>query len=171
MQETAIEARLVGRHTLIFLLTGATMSKFLSSIVALGALFAFAQPAHANWQEQLQAQTQIKSGAGFAELPGSGYSLVDIAQTELLAASGESMVSVTLTPGSDYVILGVCDNDCLDLDLALMKGGMELDKDTTTDDWPLLRVTPTSSGNYQVKVTMYNCSTGVCGYQLSVWKR
>ena len=123
------------------------------------------------WQEQLREQTSIKSGSGYADLAGNGFTLVDVAQTELLAASSSSDVSVSLAPGSEYVILGVCDNDCLDLDLTLMKGGIELDKDTTTDDWPLLKVSPTSSGSYSVRVSMYNCSTSTCGYQLSVWKR
>jgi len=124
-----------------------------------------------NWQEQLQQQTMLKSGEGFGDLASNGFSLMDVAQTELLAASSSSDVSIMLPPGSEYVLLGVCDNDCSDLDLALLKGGMELDKDTTTDDWPMLKVTPTSSSNYSVRVTMYNCSVSTCGYQLSVWKR
>ena len=124
-----------------------------------------------NWQEQLQQQTSVKSGEGYGNLSAQGFSLMDVAQTELIAASASSDVALTLPPGSEYVLLGVCDNDCSDLDLTLIKGGMELDKDTTTDDWPILKVTPTSSSNYTVRVSMYNCSTSTCGYQLSVWKR
>ena len=125
----------------------------------------------AAWQEQLQQQTTIKSGEGYGNFSAQGYSLMDVAQTELIAASASSDVELNLPPGSEYVLLGVCDNDCSDLDLTLIKGGMELDKDTTTDDWPILKVTPTSSSNYTVRVSMYNCSTSTCGYQLSVWKR
>ena len=124
-----------------------------------------------NWEEQLQQQTSIKSGEGYGNFAAQGYSLMDVAQTELLAASASSDVEINLPPGSEYALLGVCDNDCSDLDLTLIKGGMELDQDTTTDDWPVLKVTPTSSSNYTVRVSMYNCSTSTCGYQLSVWKR
>ena len=123
------------------------------------------------WREQLTSQTTIKSGTGYADLTTKGFTLIDVAQTEVILAGASSVSSVILSPGSQYVILGVCDNDCSDLDLNLSKGGMELDKDSTTDDWPLLTVTPTSSPNYEVKVTMYACSTPNCGYQLSIWKR
>jgi hypothetical protein len=123
------------------------------------------------WEQQLQAQTRIKSGAEYANMAAKGYSLMDVAQTALLAASGNENVSVSLAPGSEYIIMGVCDNDCSDLDLAVIKGGMELSKDTTSDDWPLVDITPTGSSDYEIKVTMYECSTSNCGYQLTVWKK
>ena len=140
--------------------------------LVLGSMLLSSSSAEAStWQEQLREQTQIKSGSGYADLSSNGFTLVDVAQTELLAASSSSDVSVSLAPGSEYIIMGVCDNDCLDLDLALLKSGIELGKDTTTDDWPLLKVTPTSSGDYTVRVTMYDCNTATCGYQLSIWRR
>jgi hypothetical protein len=123
------------------------------------------------WEQQLQQQTQIKSGAEYANMTAKGYTLIDVAKTGLLDASANEMVSVNMPLGSSYIIMGVCDNDCGDLDLAIMKSGVELSKDTTTDDWPLVDVTPTGDSAYQVKVTMYECSTSNCGYQLTVWKK
>ena len=127
--------------------------------------------AESNWQEQLQQQTVLRSGEGFANLPAQGFSLIDVPKTELLAAESASTVSLNLAPGSDYVVLGVCDNDCGDLDLALIKGGIELDKDARDDDWPMLKVTPTSSPDYDIQISMHSCSTATCGYQLSVWRK
>jgi len=149
------------------------MRTALQFLLCLCCLFVASSSAVAQeaWQEQLTVQTKLKSGEGYADLSTKGFSLVDVAKTEVIMANESSTSSVMLAPGSQYVIMGVCDNDCSDLDLALMKGGMELDKDTTTDDWPILVVTPTSSPNYEVKVTMYACSTANCGYQLSVWKK
>ena len=89
----------------------------------------------------------------------NGYSLADVAVTALLDFGANETVDITLPVGSDYILMGVCDLDCLDLDLSLMGGGIELSEDTTDDDWPLVEVTPTSNPDYQVKVTMYNCGT------------
>ena len=124
-----------------------------------------------SWEAQLQEQTRIKSGADFADLEGNGYSLMDVARTSLLDASGNEVVDINLPPGKEYVVMGVCDNDCLDLDLAVLKGGLELSKDSSTDDWPLVEIVPTGSSGYQIRVTMYACSTPTCGYQLTVWRR
>ena len=143
-----------------------------AGLVALGSLLASTANAdEQEWERQLRSQTQIKSGSEYANMAGKGYSLVDVARTGLLDASGSEIVSVSMPVGSDYIIMGVCDNDCLDLDLSLLKGGIELSEDTTDDDWPLVNVTPTGGAEYQIKVTMYQCSTPNCGYQLTVWKR
>lgn len=148
------------------------MPKTMLPLFVLGLLSLVGTPAAAeNWQVQLQQQTAMKSGEGFANLPAQGFSLLDVPQTELLEADGSTVVSLTLAPGSDYTLLGVCDGDCTDLDLALYQGNEEIVADATTDDWPILKVTPSSSGDYRVKVTMYQCSTATCGYQLSVWSR
>ena len=142
------------------------------TLIVLGALTLTAGTAEADeWQTQLQTQTQIKSGASFANMSGRGFSLMDVARTSLLNASASESVSITLPPGREYILLGVCDNDCLDLDLAVSSGGIEIASDTTTDDWPLLEVTPTGSSSYSVNVTMYDCSTPNCGYQLTVWRK
>lgn len=124
-----------------------------------------------SWEAQLREQTRIKSGAEFANLEGIGYSLMDVARTSLLDASGNEVVDINLPPGQEYVVMGVCDNDCLDLDLAVLKGGLELSKDASTDDWPLVEIVPTGTSGYQIRVTMYACSTPTCGYQLTVWRR
>lgn len=123
------------------------------------------------WEDQLKEQTRIKSGSGFADMAGKGYRLMDVAKTNVLDASASERVSVSLPRGSQYIIMGVCDNDCTDLDLAVIKGGVELSQDTTDDDWPLVEVTPTGDPSYVIKVTMFECSTANCGYQLTVWKK
>ena len=143
-----------------------------AAVITLGSLLASTGNAQdQEWERQLRAQTQIKSGAEYANMSSKGYSLVDVARTSLLDASGSEVVSVSMPVGSEYIIMGVCDNDCSDLDLSLLKSGVELSEDTTTDDWPLVNVTPTGDAGYQIKVTMYDCSTSNCGYQLTVWKK
>lgn len=123
------------------------------------------------WVQQLSQQTQIKSGDNYANMAAHGYVLVDIAKTGLLDAAASDVVNVNLPLGNDYVLMAVCDNDCLDLDLSIVKSSVELSTDTTEDDWPLLEVSPVDTPDYQIKVTMYRCGTPNCGYQLSVWQK
>ena len=88
-----------------------------------GALLFSGQVAEAqsSWEEQLQNQTSLKSGAGYADMASNGYSLVDVPKTELVAAGDSTTVGLSLQSGQSYALLGVCDNDCSDLDLALYR--------------------------------------------------
>ena len=123
------------------------------------------------WAAQLEQQTVIKAGSEYGNLAAKGYTMVQVAKTNLLATLASDLIQLTLPAGSTYILMGVCDNDCSDLDMALLQGGAELSKDTTKDDWPLIEVTPKGDAAYQMKVTMYDCKTPTCGYQLSVWKK
>lgn len=122
------------------------------------------------WMDQIQAQTQLRSGEGYANMAAYGYTLLEVASTNLLAPSTTETVPLNLPGGYEYALMGVCDNDCSDLDLAIIERGTELSRDTSTDDWPVLQVTPSGSG-YEVMVSMYQCSTSTCGYQVTVWQR
>jgi hypothetical protein len=122
--------------------------------------------------QQLQAQTALRSAEGYANMAGAGYSLLDVASTDLLAPGGVGTVPLNLPLGYEYAVMGVCDNDCSDLDLSVLKSGVELSVDTSTDDWPVVQIVPTGSSGYGIKVTMYRCShSSSCGYQLTVWQR
>ncbi len=123
------------------------------------------------WMDQIQAQTQLRSGSDYANMAAYGYTLLDVATTALLAPSTAETVPLSLPSGYEYALMGVCDNDCSDLDLAIIKDGTELSRDTSTDDWPVLSVVPTSGSSYQVKVSMYQCTTATCGYQVTIWQR
>ena len=124
------------------------------------------------WVQQLQRQTELRSGADYADMAGHGFSLVDVASTDLLSPGGNTTVPINLPLGSEYVVMGVCDNDCSDLDLAIFKGGTEISRDTSTDDWPVVQLTPTADSSYNIQVSMHACSHhSQCGYQLTVWSR
>ncbi|MFT5680116.1 MAG: hypothetical protein ACI8RZ_001021 [Myxococcota bacterium] len=123
------------------------------------------------WMEQIQAQTQLRSGENYANMGAYGYVLLDVAKTDLLSPAGVATVPLNLPSGYEYAVMGVCDNDCSDLDLTVLKGGLDLSVDTSTDDWPVVKIMPTGSSDYAIKVTMYQCATSTCGYQLTVWQR
>ena len=51
------------------------------------------------WMQQLQAQTSLRSGEGYANMAGAGYSLLDVASTDLLAPGGAATVPLNLPLG------------------------------------------------------------------------
>ena len=79
---------------------------------------------------------------------------------------------VTLNAGSDYAVLGVCDEDCYDLDVALYNlSGNLIVADSTEDAAPLVPFTVTESGSFTLRVTMYNCGVEPCYYGVGVYER
>jgi hypothetical protein len=77
--------------------------------------------------------------------------------------------NVTLIAGVPYKIAGVCDNDCPDLDIKLLDGsGNELASDSLTDSLPIVSYRPGQTGNYRVRVVMYDCNVAPCSAGVTV---
>jgi len=77
---------------------------------------------------------------------------------------------VNLNAGRQYVILGVCDNDCSDVDLRLYDpNGSQLIQDLATDDHPTLRFMAPANGNYRLEVIMANCRQNPCYYGVQLF--
>ncbi|EDZ95223.1 hypothetical protein AmaxDRAFT_2136 [Limnospira maxima CS-328] len=72
---------------------------------------------------------------------------------------------LNLNSGSSYILVGVCDEDCRDIDLSLYDENNNLiDSDTALDDYPMVEVDPKWSGRFKVEVTMANCNASTCYY-------
>ena len=81
-------------------------------------------------------------------------------------------LNVTLRGGVRYAFLGVCDNDCSDVDLRLFdEDGDEVDSDVRTDDWPIVEVTPGHTARYRLKVIMASCSVSPCFYGVGMYSK
>jgi hypothetical protein len=78
-------------------------------------------------------------------------------------------VTVPLDAGTSYKIIGVCDEDCSDLDLTLFSGSTKLEEDVLDDDVPILSVKPTASGNFRISVVMAACSSSPCRYGIAIY--
>ncbi len=69
-----------------------------------------------------------------------------------------------------YAFVGVCDNDCRDLDLELYdENGNLIDKDFEDDDLPQVSVTADWTGTFKLKVLMENCAESYCYYGVGVF--
>jgi hypothetical protein len=85
---------------------------------------------------------------------------------------GDSNWPRTLDAGFSYLIVGVCDNDCSDVDLGLEdQDGVAIATDTGTDDMPMIRFTPSTTALYWIEPTMHTCSREPCGYGIAVFRK
>lgn len=81
-------------------------------------------------------------------------------------------VPVNLQVGGDYRIIGVCDNDCGDLDLVLYdENNNVISQDNLTDATPIVSVAPQWTGAFTVNAVMHNCTVQPCYYALVLYGR
>jgi len=81
-------------------------------------------------------------------------------------------VGLTLNAGRQYLLVGVCDADCSDMDLRLSSpAGNLVAQDVATDDTPILQFTAPATGNYRVRVIMATCTTNPCYYGVALYAR
>ena len=137
-----------------------------AAIAAAALLLPATAHSQGNWQQVVSSQ--ISRAAGF--FGERGYERThDIYNGSLADHESESM-TLNLHAGTTYALIGVCDQDCTDIDLRLYDSdGDEVDSDLKTDDKPIVQVAPHVTGEYRVKVTMASCSTSPCFYGVGVY--
>lgn len=80
--------------------------------------------------------------------------------------------TVRLERGVSYVLAGVCDPDCLELQLALFApNGYEIDAARSAGNAPILRIHPREPAAYRVQVVMSRCTTNPCRYGVGVFRK
>lgn len=89
----------------------------------------------------------------------------------MLAGDSSAMFEVNLTEGANYLITGVCDEDCGDLDLGLYLDGSLVVQDIEDDDVPVLEFTAARNGSYMLDVRMVECETNLCYFGFRVLRK
>jgi hypothetical protein len=79
----------------------------------------------------------------------------------------------TLRAGMEYVLIGVCDEDCSDLDIVLVGPGSTtpVARDLLTDDAPIVQYAPSATGDFRVRVSMAACSISPCAYAVRMYEK
>jgi hypothetical protein len=123
----------------------------------------------ANYRAQLDQQLQ-KSRELFQQ---QGFSIAAGPFTGALQPGAKERFTLPVQQGVSYKILGVCDNDCSNVDLRVMNlNGQNIGEDTTPDDIPIVELQPTGTGTVQLEATMVTCSQAPCYHAIEVyWKR
>jgi hypothetical protein len=127
-----------------------------------------AQSSHRDAVVQLlQDASRGASEHGFDEAPRVFDSRAVVG---MLPRGGSVVLEASLRAGVRYTVVGVCDADCVDLDLRAHAPGGEavLDEDVSTDDVPVLTFTATANGPHPVTVIMSECRTDLCYFGLKV---
>jgi hypothetical protein len=98
-----------------------------------------------------------------------GYSVENYVVGKLDEGETDSW-SFWLGGGNNYTIIGVCDEDCGDIDLAIYDDGDALvDEDVLEDDYPIVSVSPTSDELFTVDVDMYECDVEPCYFGIAIF--
>jgi hypothetical protein len=117
-----------------------------------------------------QVREQLDGAA--KRLTKDGYVLTHQIYTGELQEDQEENVVVELDRGRTYVILGVCDADCKDLDLRLLNSNLqEIDRDVERDDYPAVGAAPQRTEKYTVRAIMAACGKEPCRYGFGVFSR
>jgi|GEM_PF-1494631 len=80
-------------------------------------------------------------------------------------------LTISLRKNKPYAIVGVCDNDCSDLDLDIYdENGNLISSDHKANSFPFIGLRPKWTGEFTVKVNMVSCSTEAdCRYGIGVF--
>jgi hypothetical protein len=71
---------------------------------------------------------------------------------------------------SDYTIIGVCDDDCGDIDLTILDDDNDVvAEDLLEDDYPIVNVSPRKDGAYTIDVDMYECDVEPCYFGIAIF--
>jgi len=135
------------------------------AVLALSAIIAMtpvAVSAQDMWERQVLRQLNAVAAAADSE---ANYVASHDPFTGSLRNNNYTEIQYTLQAGVHYLLTGVCDNDCSDLDLELYDGNHRLvSRDTGSDDKPIVGVTVGVSGRFYLRVIMARCSTLTCRY-------
>ncbi len=139
------------------------------SIGFLAAVPASAQSYRTILLQQMDAAESVVRGEGYRADPGAYPSDVVVG---FLKGGGSVGLELTLQAGTPYMVVGVCDADCSDMDLALADvSGNILVQDEAEDDVPVLEFTAPPGGAAMLLVSMYACSVEPCAFAYKVYRR
>lgn len=122
----------------------------------------------------LQAQVvdnqlaEIQSG-----LEDEGYTQILATRYDWLDDDETGHHGLKLVAGRTYRIVGVCDQDCTDVDMFLYGDDSTeslLESDELEDDVPVIEFTPSETKVYRVKIGMYDCSIEPCQVGIDVFR-
>jgi hypothetical protein len=118
------------------------------------------------------ASARVLLERGTAPWATHGFMPMDTVHFGVLLPREADTLALTLQGGTRYVVVGVCDEDCGDLDLRLLDAvGKPVASDDRSDNHPVLSIVVAAGGPYQLKVAMVKCSTPPCYYALRVLEK
>lgn len=119
--------------------------------------------------DEWEAQVREQLAAAQSYYQSQGYTRVGRFEIDTMTDDEIDNFTVTLAKGVNYHIIGACDLDCSDIDFWLYdEDGNEIDSDISDDDVPVVEVTPQWTGEFRIKVRMYDCGSEPCYHGIVV---
>ena len=104
--------------------------------------------------DQIEIQMNYYSSIFAPDQPPQG-----VINRSTLATGGEQTLTIPLSAGQCYTILGTSGQGVEDIDFFLLDpAGQLVDSDEAVDNYPVVGVCPPTSGNYTLRVGMYRGS-------------
>jgi hypothetical protein len=101
-----------------------------------------------------------------------GYRIVESSGTRSMNEKESYTLTAQLPAGETFTALGVCDGDCLDLDIEVFSpSGALLSEDTLDDDVPVVEFETEAAGLHRVKVTMFRCDAAPCFFATNLYRK
>ena len=121
-------------------------------------------------QNQYQQQITNRMARWTPTFNQRGYNAIGQLMTGSINDDADASMVVNLISGTQYVVAGVCDEDCNDVDLQLYSSdGSKIGEDLDTDATPVIAFTAQYSGQYRVRVMMATCNTSPCYYGVQIF--
>jgi hypothetical protein len=129
--------------------------------IALPATPAIAQQ---RWERQVDERVQRALAA-----VGTPSPLAVVKRSGMLNTDEAASFKTTLTQGTSYAIVAVCDDDCSRLQLTLLSpGGSDIAKERNSESLPTLHFTAQATAVYGIRVVMEGCRWNPCWYAIAV---
>lgn len=123
---------------------------------------AFVLASSASAQDAQQIQRLFDKAAD--QMRQRGYAATSPMSEGTLSASGKERIKLHVAGSGLTQIMGLCDTNCSDIDLALYDGsGNLIDKDVLTDDVPIVTWRG-GAADLTVEVMMMKCKVSSCHY-------
>jgi hypothetical protein len=127
-------------------------------------------PARAQSEFENQVRTYLDAGKVFAE--SQGWELTVGPVTGAMEEGGSRTHTLAMVRGVDYLIVGVCDNDCSDVDVKLYDPqGKLVQQDVLVDDAPVVEHRTAVTKRHRIEVIMASCSFAPCHYGINVYAK
>jgi len=139
-----------------------------AAVAAAGLAVAGAAPTIAQATNEALVNQLLGTAAGMAK--ERGFSSTHSRHNGSLNVNQTETVTLDLNAGTSYMVIGLCDQDCSDIDLWISdENGYEIDSDTLEDDVPIVEVTPRRNARFSIRAKMITCNVEPCFYGIGVY--
>ena len=137
-------------------------------IAASAMVFLASTPSSAQAQSSAEVVwQQLQNAYNAADL--TGYTLKNYVIGRLDPNESDTW-TFPLSAGTEYVVVGACDEDCTDVDVSVTQDSNTVATDELGDDLPVVGFVAGKGGNHEIVVKMYNCDAVYCYFGFGLFE-